>query len=196
MSSSPLVQTLVGGGLAIVGGFLTAWWQTTRADKVARRIRQAERREQALLELDALASTLQAQLDDLFGQVERGQTAWQYQEALRVFGELTQHWRGKSSGVIPDPQVVDAYNAVIVAADRLPSGAGFASFMSNLQAGHPITVQGFVDNLGHLREQLEEFRRVVHEQAANLLPREPWRRRVAARMRIAIHRQQQTPGQS
>lgn len=91
---------------------------------MARRIRQ---REQALLELDALASTLQARLDDLFRQVNRGQTPWQYQEALKVLGEVTQHWRSNSSGVIRDPEIVSAYNAIVVTAVRLPTTAEFST---------------------------------------------------------------------
>lgn len=195
MSSSPLVQTLIGGGLAIVAGFIAAWWQTSRADNVARRIRQTERREQALLELDALASGLEARLEDLFRQVEHGQTPWQYQEALRVFGELQQHWRSKSSGVIPDPEIVSAYNAVVVAVDRLPTGAGFASFMSNLQAGDPGTVQGFVGDLAYVLGKLGELRKVVHDQVVSLLPHEPWLRRVAARALVPLRRRQRTPGE-
>jgi hypothetical protein len=180
MWSSPLVQTLIGGGLAIVGGLLAAWWQTSRADNVALRIRQAERREQALLELDVLASGLQVRLDELFRQVQQGQTPWQYQEALKVLGELTQHWRSKSSGVIPDPEIVSAYNAVVAATDRLPVGADFPPFMSNLQAGNPAALQGFVRDLGHVLEDLGDLRRVVHDQVTKLLPRKPWPRRVAA----------------
>jgi hypothetical protein len=41
--SSALAQTLIGGGLAIVGGFVGAWWQTSRSDNVAQKIRRAER---------------------------------------------------------------------------------------------------------------------------------------------------------
>jgi hypothetical protein len=44
-----LDQLLVGGGLTAGGGFLAAWWQTNRADNIARKIRREERRETALL---------------------------------------------------------------------------------------------------------------------------------------------------
>jgi hypothetical protein len=95
-------------------------------------------REQALLELDALASTLQARLDDLFRQVKQGQTPWQYQEALKVLGEVTQHWRSNSSGVIRDPEIVSAYNAVVVvAAARLPTTAEFSTVHIQVAGGRP-----------------------------------------------------------
>lgn len=186
--SSPLVQTLVGGGLAILGGLLTAWYQTRRADDVARRIRQSERREQALLELDALVSTLEARLDPLFRQAEQGQAQRPYQESLGLIGELAEHWRTKASGVIHDRDIVSAYNYVRVAADRIPSGAGYVAFMSNLQGNDPDTVRVFKRDLGHVLGQLGELRKVVRSRVENLLPREPWPKRAVARARATIGR--------
>ncbi len=71
-----------------------------------------------------------------------------YQGALRVISELAEHWRRKSSADIPDTEIVDAYSAVAAAAARLPSGSGFAPFMSNLQAQDPDTLEGFKRDLG------------------------------------------------
>jgi len=124
---SSLWQTAIGAAAAIVGGLGAAIWQTRRADDVARRIRLAERREQGLLELDALVAGLEFRLDDLNRAVERGENQWQYQEPARVLGDLALHWHSKSSGVIPDPEVVAAYNAVDVAAHHLLIAAGLGN---------------------------------------------------------------------
>jgi hypothetical protein len=186
--SSAFVQTLIGAVAAIIGGLGAAFYQTNRADKVARRIRYDERREGALLELDALASALQSRLDALYRQVERGQTQWQYQEALNVLGELAQHWRGKLSGVIPDQEIVNAYNAVDVASQRLPQGGEYVPFMSNLQANDPDTLQRFKNDLGYVLEKLGELRNHVHEQVEKLLPGEPLWRIVLSRPHSANYR--------
>ena len=108
---------------AIIGGLVGAVWQTRRADDVARSIRRAERREKGLLSLNATVASIQTELDRLYRQSERGQTPFQYQEALRLVGELTLHWETASSGVIPDADVINAYARVRAAAhDGLPSG--------------------------------------------------------------------------
>ncbi len=65
-----------------------------------------------------------------------------------MISELAEHWRRKSSADIPDTEIVDAYSAVAAAAARLPSGSGFAPFMSNLQAQDPDTLEGFKRDLG------------------------------------------------
>ena len=50
-------------------------WQTRRADEVARRIRQAERRESALYDLYAVVASVEGRMAALNRQVQRGQTA-------------------------------------------------------------------------------------------------------------------------
>ncbi|MGO8957619.1 MAG: hypothetical protein ACLQFR_09655 [Streptosporangiaceae bacterium] len=50
---SAILQTLVGASAALAGGFLAAWWQTSRVDQVAQKIRRAERREAGLIAPDA-----------------------------------------------------------------------------------------------------------------------------------------------
>jgi hypothetical protein len=184
---STLWQTVIGAAAAIVGGLGAALYQTNRADNVARRIRHDERREQALLELDALASGLQARLDGLYRQVvEHGQGPWQYQEALNVVTELAQHWRSKSSGIISDPPIVDAYNALDVAAERLPRGAEYVAFMSNLQSGDPEPVRAFGRDLGQVLTRLDGLRQTVHVQVESLRPREPWWRRSVTTSRATM----------
>lgn len=73
--SSAFVQTLIGAAAAIVGGVGAALWQTARADDVARRIRKAERREQALIDLNALVTVIYGQLLALYHRAAGGQNA-------------------------------------------------------------------------------------------------------------------------
>jgi hypothetical protein len=84
--SSPLVQTLIGGGLAIVGGLLAASWQTARADNVAQIIRRDERYESALIELNARRA-----------------------EAAQHFDDLLDHWHSSASLIISGSAIVDAH---------------------------------------------------------------------------------------
>ncbi len=169
--SSPLVQTLIGGGLAILGGLLAAWWQTSRADDIARRVRLAERREDALL-------TLQVTLTDVYDRVagihraavERGQTTAQYVAALAALREASQLWLGISSGAIPDPTIVAAYAAFDAAVrDRLPGDQRGLEYMAN-----NIHEEGtrFVTDLGYVLGILKQFKDAVRaEVALMIMPR-------------------------
>ena len=65
--SSALVQTLIGGALAIIGGLVAAWWQVSRSDSVAKKIRRAERYEGALIELNARAAETVSQVWKVWG---------------------------------------------------------------------------------------------------------------------------------
>lgn len=53
---------------AIAGRFLAAWWQTSRADKIARTIRRAERREEGLLVLNVRDTDVHAAIDRIYRQ--------------------------------------------------------------------------------------------------------------------------------
>ena len=65
--SSALVQTLIGGALAIIGGLVAAWWQVSRSDSVAKKIRRAERYEGALIKLNAQAAETVSQVCKVWG---------------------------------------------------------------------------------------------------------------------------------
>jgi hypothetical protein len=164
-----MLQVLIGGALSIVGGFLAAWWQTNRADDVARDIRRDERRERGLLELNAAVSRTHAQLDPLYRQAQRGQTPFQYQESIRVMSELAQHWESNAVGVIPDQDVVDAYTAVAVAVrDGLPAGSSYASYIASLQSGDNDAARRFVRDLGHVLGLLDDLKKVVQQKVKDL----------------------------
>lgn len=53
-----VIGAVIGAAGAIAGGFGAAWWQTSRADDVAQKIRRAERREAALLALNGKLAEL------------------------------------------------------------------------------------------------------------------------------------------
>jgi hypothetical protein len=165
-----LVQTLIGAAAAIVGGLVGAVWQTRRADDVARSIRRAERRENALLSLNAAVASILAELDPLYRQAEGGQTPFQYQEALRLVAELTSRWETESSAVIPDQDVINAYVDVRAAAhDGLPSGADFVRHMSDLQAADPEATKNFVRDLGRVLFLLGELKKVTQKRIDDVL---------------------------
>ena len=99
--SSALVQTLIGGSLAIIGGLLAAWWQTSRSDNVAQKIRRAERYESALIELNARVAETVGQVGKVFGDAmsasSRGPShentdASEYAQARDPLNKLLNHW--------------------------------------------------------------------------------------------------------
>jgi hypothetical protein len=185
-----MVQVLIGGALTVAGGFFAAWWQTNRADDVARDIRRDERRERGLLELNAVVAKAHARLDPLYRQAESGQTPFQYQEAIRVRGELAQHWESDAAGVISDQEVVDAYMAVDVSVHAgLPGGPSYAPYMADLQSGDKVAVQRFVRDLGHVLAELGDLNKVVQRKVKELSgKREPCPRRALITGRTRLRR--------
>ena len=116
--SSALVQTLIGGSLAIIGGLLAAWWQTSRSDNVAQKIRRAERYESALIELNARVAETVGQVGKVFGDAmsasSRGPShentdASEYAQARDPLNELLNHWHSVSSLFISDTTIVEAF---------------------------------------------------------------------------------------
>jgi hypothetical protein len=65
----PLGSALLGGALAILGGYLAARWaasyQNEQAERIAHRIRRDEREETALIEIDAVLHHLEEEIDNL-----------------------------------------------------------------------------------------------------------------------------------
>src|SRR5260221_10707628 len=117
--SSPLLQTLIGGVLAIVGGFLAAWWQVTRSDNVAQAIRRAERRESALIRLNAEVAAAVRDIMRLYSDARklvlrsirnRPHELADYEPAHRVVRELCSHWYDEASAVISDEVLVSAFD--------------------------------------------------------------------------------------
>jgi hypothetical protein len=164
-----MLQVLLGGALTIAGGFVAAWWQTSRADDTARRIRREERSERALLELNSVVAQLLARLDPLYRQAESGQTQFQYQEAVNIMGELARHWESNAAGVITNPEVVRAYAQVNASVhDGLPGGSAYAPYMANLQSGSKESTQRFVRDLGRVLVDLGELKKIVQQRVTEL----------------------------
>lgn len=167
---SPVWQTIIGAAAAIIGGLVAAWWQTSRADKIAHDIRRAERREEGLLALNVKVTTIHASLDGVHRAAEKGQATSQYQYALQLLGELKQFWEGSSSGVIPDESIISAYTRLDVAArENLPSGSLGAERQRELSTGDLATGQRFVRDLGHVLGLTEELKRQVQYQVEQQL---------------------------
>ncbi|HEY5399211.1 MAG TPA: hypothetical protein VIL16_27890 [Trebonia sp.] len=110
---SAVLQTVIGAVAAIAGGFLVAWWQTSRADTIARTIRRAERREEGLLELNEKVTEVHDAIERVYSAAEHGQSTSQYQNARQELNGLHVFWDGRSVGVIPDQAVIDAYRTII-----------------------------------------------------------------------------------
>ena len=178
---SPFWQTVIGAAAAIVGGLVAAMWQTSHGEKIARSIRRAERRERGLLDLNTKVADVLARIDPLYRQAERGQTQFQYQEAIRILGELSAHWNSDASGVISDGEVINAYNELNGAIhEGLPRGSSYAPYMATLQSGDKDAAQRFVRDLGRVLMLLGELKKVVQAQVQELQgigDRKSWARR-------------------
>jgi hypothetical protein len=149
---------------AIVGGLGAALWQTARADDVARRIRRAERREQALIDLNALVTDIYGQLLALYRQAERGQNAAQHNQARQALDTLAQHWDSRSSGIISDPSIVAAYANFNVAVHEGLPATGTLQRVQELSTGDQAAGKSFLRDLGHVVGTLDELRVTVREQ--------------------------------
>jgi hypothetical protein len=180
--SSAFVQTLIGALAAIVGGLGAAFWQTARADDVARRIRRAERHEKALIDLNALVTDIYGQLLALYRQAEHGQSAAQHNQARQALDTLAQHWDSRSSGIISDPQIVAAYAYFNVAVQEGLPATGTLQRVQELSAGDEAAGRRFLRDLGRVVGTLDELGKAVREQV-ELLDSEPSRRRASLSLR-------------
>lgn len=167
--SSALGQTLIGAAAALIGGLGAALWQIARADRVAVRIRRAERYESALLDLNASVAVTYGRLLDIYRQAERGQNATQYIEARQAVDQLRVHWDSRSSSMIGDQATVDAYayfNAAVQ--EGLPGGQATLARVQYLSAGDDGAGRMFKRDLGHVVGSLDELRKELHEQVRSL----------------------------
>jgi hypothetical protein len=89
---SAILQTIIGAVAALGGGFLAAWWQTSRADKVAQKIRAAERRESGLIALNSKITDVVGDLREIT-RTRRGHAAagW-HDDALKLVSGLIDFW--------------------------------------------------------------------------------------------------------
>src|SRR5262249_11436640 len=158
----------IGAVAAIAGGLGAALWQTARADDVARRIRKAERREQALIDLNALVTVIYGQLLTLYHRAEGGQNAAQHNEARQALDTLAQHWDSRSSGIITDPSIVTAYAYFNAAVQEELPGTATLQRVQELSTGDRAAGQRFLRDLGHVVGTLDELRKAVQEQVKRL----------------------------
>jgi hypothetical protein len=121
---SAILQTLIGAAAAIVGGFVGAWWQTRRADDIARRSRREERRERALLDLWTKAGDIAERLARIRRAAASQPLTGQYEAARQAVDELTSFYAWDVQAVIPDQAVRDAWLTFDSRSDELlPLGA-------------------------------------------------------------------------
>ena len=105
-----VIGAVIGAAGAIAGGFGAAWWQTSRADDVAQKIRRAERREAALLALSGKLAELRNEVLHLRPQARLHPEASQGERALELLQVFQDFWsQGQVSGVIPDMAIRDEY---------------------------------------------------------------------------------------
>ncbi len=190
--SSAFVQTLIGTLAAVVGGLGAALWQTAHADDVARRIRRAERHEEALIDLNALVTEIYGQLLSLYRQAEHGQSAAQHNQARQALDTIAQHWDSRSSSIISDPPIVDAYTHFNVAVQEGLSATGTLQRVRELSAGDEAAGRRFLRDLGRVVGTLDELRKAVREQV-ELLDSEPSQRRASVwlrKVRVLVRKRQ------
>jgi len=163
---SQLVSFISGAAIAIAGGLAGAVFQTRRADEVARAIRRAERREQALLDFNAVVTDIYGQLLGLYRIVERGQNAAQFTEARQKVDQLRAHWDSRAAGIIGDQNIVAAYTWFNAAVHESLPGDGQTTLrrVQELSSGSSDAGQRFKRDLGHVVGTLDDLRKSVHEQ--------------------------------
>ncbi len=186
-----MLQVLIGGALTIAGGLGAAIWQTYRADDVAQRIRQAERREPALLDLSSEAAKATAQVNDVWQAARQrvlqgdlqGNTAKvsgdDYQPAIEAVRGLQARWDTELSGLLPDQAIEEGILACQrAAATRLWCRETVAYAQQPPMGG--FLASQFIGDLEAVYLALADLRAVLRAPIQALQPRPPWRHRVLA----------------
>jgi hypothetical protein len=155
---------LAGSGLTVVGGFLATLLQMWYARRSASEIRRDERRERALIELNAIVTTIYGQLLALYRRAEGGQNAAQHNEARQYLDTVAQHWESRVSGIVSDPSIVRAYLYFNAAVQEGLPGSGTLQRVQELSSGEHEAGRRFLRDLGHVVGTLDELRKAVHEQ--------------------------------
>lgn len=151
------LQTIIGAVASILGGYLGVRWQARTAGEVARGIRHAERREQALFALNARVAEVAGQVDFDYRSAEADPDAWYRAWAAmhRDVAALRDMWETDVSGKIPDRSVQDRYHDVRrqfqdcinrfgTPASRLPDGVMPDEFIRD--AGRLLALLGWLRN--------------------------------------------------
>jgi hypothetical protein len=180
-----VIGAVIGAAGAIAGGFAAAWWQTSQADDVAEKIRQAERRDQGLLTLNVRATVVLDQLESVWQSAQAGVTTSQWQSAATPLRELRQLWESSSSAMIPDPSIRKTFTALDVAArECLPEGSLGAERQRELSIDDNDAVVRFRRDLGHVVGLMGDFRTAVNHEAEGLLGRPKQRSGFSAATRL------------
>lgn len=164
-----VIGAVIGAAGAIAGGFGAAWWQTSRADDVAEKIRRAERREQGLLALNATLTTVATEFDALYREAERRQSTKQYAKACDLLAQLAYHWYGTAAGMIPDPLIRKRMSALDLASrESLPTSLPEKQF-AELANGDVDAGRRFIRDLGHVLGLMNELKEEVNRAVTGLL---------------------------
>lgn len=146
---SAILQTIIGAAAAIVGGFVGAWWQTRRADDVARRIRREERQEQALLALFSKASDVHERLGGILRAAATAPLASQYEAARQTVRELGELWETNLMAAIGDLAIAGDVRAFRMrSGELLPGGA--KAMMQYTEDDTGAKVEHFIDDVAEL----------------------------------------------
>jgi hypothetical protein len=162
---SAILQTIIGAAAAIVGGFVGAWWQTRRADDVARRIRREERKEQALLALFSKASDVLEHLTSIARMATTTPLTSQYDAARQPLGELRQLWDTDLVAVIPDHDIRGAmWEVYYRSRELLPRGAEAAEAIARYAEDSPAAKAAhFSKDLAELTSMMQKLKSRVLE---------------------------------
>jgi hypothetical protein len=110
--TSPLVQTLIGGGLAILGGLLVALYQSSHTRRLAIQLRAEEREEEGLLRLGAIVGEGKSQMSPHLWNFEHDpnsvSTDQAAAEAERMRSQLWEVWQQELAWKIRDKAVGEA----------------------------------------------------------------------------------------
>lgn len=162
-------QTLLGGALAIAGGFGAAWYQSHYAVAIATRIRRQERREEGLLALNASVAEAHSKISYLHQMAQEIPLSGQYLAARQALEGLLTQWHASFSGMIPDQSISDLVATLSTALDRLLPGGAEALTQYGEDADPETRARGFVADLGALLELLGKVQAAVQGKVAGLL---------------------------
>ena len=166
-----VIGAVIGAAGAIAGGFAAAWWQTSRADDVAQKIRRAERREEGLRTLWTEVQKVYGEIETLYLEAEAGNVSGsQYGRATDLLRDLLQLWFISSSRVIPDQPIVDAFDTLVDGGlEHLPEGDVGDDRQLALHSGDMSEAERFVRDLAYVLGLITECINAVANAVKGLL---------------------------